>query len=164
MKNTKRKIISLLLIIAIFTLMIGCDKTGQNNSKVQSNMITKDSDEYKSIDLKKSLLEKGYYNYEGTINNALEVKMSLYRLSEEIVGTYSYDYETVNTTLKGKSDKKKIILIEYNESGENISVFQGDMVSVDKIQGVWSNGKNKLPFILSLVNTEPDAQYGQTRD
>lgn len=164
MKNKNKKIISLILIITILTLMIGCNKTDTNSSKIQSNIINNDSDEYKSIDLKKSLFEKGYYYYEGTINNTLEVKMSLYRLSGEIVGTYSYDSEIVNTKLKGKSDNKKIILIEYNESGESISVFQGDMVSVDKIQGVWSNGKNKLPFILSLVNTDPDAQYGQTRD
>lgn len=163
MKNRKKICIIFLFITIILSVMIGCNNSDQNSSKIQnsSEILNKDSDEFKSINLSKSLFQKGYYDYEGTINNTLKIKMSLYKLSGEIVGTYSYESGEEEVKLKGKSDNKKIMLFQYNESGEIVAVFQGDMVSIDKIQGVWSNGKNKLPFILSLVNTTLDVEYGQ---
>ncbi|WP_052085594.1 hypothetical protein [Clostridium sp. HMP27] len=119
--------------------------------------------EYKSLDMSKSKFEKGYYDYQGTINNNLLIEMSIYPLSNEIVGSYFYNKQGKEIKLKGKADEKEIILYEYDKSGKNTGIFKGTMDTVDKIQGTWISGDGKInyPFSLSLKSILPGSEYGK---
>ncbi|MGK0466891.1 hypothetical protein [Clostridium sp.] len=59
-----------------------------------------------SIDTTKSQFEKGYYFYNGTINNNIPITMSIYPLEKNIVGTYYYENQRSVMNLKGKQEKK----------------------------------------------------------
>ena len=100
------------------------------NGKVFSSVL-------KNMDITKSLFEKGYYDYSGTINNNIKIQMSIYKQDKEIVGTYFYEKQRKEIKLKGKSDEKDIILYEYDAAGKNTGIFMGTMKTVDKIEGKW---------------------------
>lgn len=119
--------------------------------------------EYKNLDMSKSKFEKGYYDYQGTINNNLLIQMSIYPLTKEIVGSYFYEKQGKEIKLKGKADEKDIILYEYDETGKNTGIFKGTMDTVDKIQGTWISGDGKInyPFSLSLKSILPGSEYGK---
>lgn len=122
-----------------------------------------ESKDLESIDVSKSQFEKGYYDYEGTINNDISIEMSIYQLEKEIVGTYLYKTEGKKIKLEGKAGEKDIILYEYDENGKNTGVFKGIMDTVDKIEGTWISGDNtkEYPFTLSLKSILPGAEYGK---
>lgn len=107
--------------------------------------------------------EKGYYDYTGTINDNLEIEMSIYPLKDKIVGTYFYKTENKKIKLEGKIEKKEITLYEYGEKGENTGTFRGRMKTVDQIEGMWisGDGKRKYSFILSLKSILPGAEQGR---
>lgn len=116
-----------------------------------------------SIDTTKSQFEKGYYDYKGTINGNIPIRMSLYPLEKDMVGTYYYEKHNDEMKLKGKAGDKNIILNEYDETGKNTGIFQGTMSTVDKIEGTWISADNKTsyPFALSLEDILPGAEYGK---
>ena len=131
------------------------EKTIDNVRNTNTNII-------KNIDTAKSLFEKGYYDYQGTINN-IPIQMSIYPLDKDIVGTYFYEKQRKDIKLRGKAGGKDIILYEYDKTGKNTGVFQGKMNTVDKIIGTWisADGKRSLPFSLSLKSNIPGANYGK---
>lgn len=131
------------------------EKTIDNVRNTNTNII-------KNIDTAKSLFEKGYYDYQGTINN-IPIQMSIYPLDKDIVGTYFYEKQRKEIKLRGKAGGKDIILYEYDKTGKNTGVFQGKMNTVDKIIGTWisADGKRSLPFSLSLKSNIPGANYGK---
>ncbi|WP_315071109.1 hypothetical protein [uncultured Clostridium sp.] len=116
-----------------------------------------------SIDTTKSQFEKGYYDYNGTINGNIPIRMSIYPLEKDMVGTYYYEKHSDEMKLKGKAGDKNIILYEYDETGKNTGTFQGTMSTVDKIEGTWISADNKTsyPFVLSLEDILPGAEYGK---
>ncbi|GIM30679.1 hypothetical protein CPJCM30710_33450 [Clostridium polyendosporum] len=126
------------------------------NSNTNSNLL-------ENIDTTKSQFEKGYYDYQGTINNNIPIHMSLYPLDKDIVGGYFYDSKRIELQLKGKAGEKDIVLYEYNEAGKNTGIFKGTMTTVDKIKGTWMSPDNKksYPFVLSLSTALPGAEYGK---
>jgi hypothetical protein len=116
-----------------------------------------------SIDTTKSQFEKGYYEYNGTINNNIPIRMSIYPLEKDIVGTYYYENQRNVMNLKGKAGEKNIILYEYDETCKNTGIFQGIMSTVEKIEGTWISADNKIsyPFALLLEGGIPGAEYGK---
>ena len=115
------------------------------------------------LDSSKSPFEKGYYDYRGVINDTLPVQMSLYPSGGELVGSYIYDSERKEVTLKGKADDKNIVLLEYDEAGKNTGVFNGTLSAVDQIEGTWvsADGQHSFPFAVSLASSLPGAEYGK---
>ncbi|MCB2360971.1 hypothetical protein [Clostridium estertheticum] len=126
------------------------------NSKSFSSLL-------KNMDITKSLFKKGYYDYEGTINNNIKIQMSIYKQNKEIVGTYFYEKQKKEIKLKGKSDEKDIILYEYDATGKNTGIFTGIMKTVDKIEGKWVSADNKTsyPFSLTLKSNIAADVYGK---
>ena len=177
MKN--RKIISAILIILIPIIMIGCNKTDDNNKSdkdtqntqveteketdktQEKNMINTQSNEYKNLDLTKSPYKAGYYDYEGTINDKLKIRMSFYNKGDKLVGTYFYESQNKYIKIEGKADDKSVILFEYSEDGKSSAVLQGTMVPDDKIEGTWNDGTQKLSFSIRLTDIIPEVEYGK---
>jgi len=140
------------------------NEESQSQSKDTSTTIKEiNSNLLESIDTTKSQFEKGYYDYKGTINNNIPIQMSIYPLEKDIVGTYYYEQHGNEIRLQGKSGEKNIVLYEYDEMGKNTGIFQGTMLSVDKIEGTWISSDNKMryPFVLSLVSSIPGVEYGK---
>lgn len=136
------------------------ESTAQRSNGTSSNT---NSNLLENIDTTKSPFEKGYYDYQGTINNNIPIHMSLYPLDKDIVGGYFYDSKRIELQLKGKAGEKVIVLYEYNEAGKNTGIFKGTMTTVDKIKGTWMSPDNKksYPFVLSLSSALPGAEYGK---
>lgn len=116
-----------------------------------------------NIDGKKSPFEKGFYDYQGTIDNELSIQMSVYPLGKDMVGSYFYESQRKEISLKGKAGEKIFLLYEYDETGKNTGIFKGTMNTVDKIEGTWISLDNKIsyPFTLSLKSILPGNEYGQ---
>lgn len=128
----------------------------ETNSNTDSSLLD-------NIDTTKSPFEKGYYDYQGTINKDISVQMSVYPLEKGMVGSYFYENQRKELKLKGKAGAKDIVLYEYDETGKNTGSFKGTMKTVDKIQGTWISGDNKIsyPFTLSLKSILPGVEYGK---
>ena len=178
-----KKTLKISIIITVIIMLVGCssakkadynmlnpnanDTTSENNSlsSKQSQSQSKDTNSnlLESIDTTKSPFEKGYYDYKGTINTNIPIRMSIYPLGKDIVGTYYYENYGNEIKLKGKSGDKNIILYEYDETGKNTGIFQGTMSTVEKIEGTWTSADNKMsyPFVLSLEGTIDGAEYGK---
>ena len=165
-----RKII--VMIIAVTVLLTGCfsekksvHDTVNENASSSSKQQAQSQPESTSQDANanKSLFEKGYYDYQGTISNHMPIKMSVYLLGKDIVGGYFYDSEMKEIQLQGKAGIKDIVLYEYDEAGKNTGVFKGTMNTVDKIEGTWISPDNKInyPFTLLLKSILPGAEYGK---
>jgi hypothetical protein len=176
-----KKILKISIIITVIIMLVGCssakkadynmlnpnanDTTSENNSlsSKQSQSQDTNSNLLESIDTTKSQFEKGYYDYKGTINTTIPIRMSIYPLGKDIVGTYYYENHGNEIKLKGKAGEKNIILYEYDETGKNTGIFQGTMSTVEKIEGTWTSADNKTsyPFVLSLEGSIPGAEYGK---
>lgn len=178
-----KKTLRISIIITVIIMLVGCssakktdynmlnpnanDTTSEDNSlsSKQSQSQSKDTNSnlLESIDTTKSPFEKGYYDYKGTINTNIPIRMSIYPLGKDIVGTYYYEKHGKEIRLQGKSGEKNIVLYEYDEMGENTGIFQGTMSTVEKIEGTWTSADNKTsyPFVLSLEGSIPGAEYGK---
>lgn len=137
------------------------DKTQAQNT--ESTNINTNLSKTKSEDNTKNQLDKGYHDYEGSINNNLEIKMSLYPSENEIVGSYFYDKERKEIQLKGKLEGNNIVLSEYDENQKNTGTFKGTMDINEKIEGTWisADGKKSYPFILTLTSILNGSTYGK---
>lgn len=185
-----KKTLKICITITVIIMLVGCsnankdvynkatpnssDTTSENITSKQSQLQSKDksvsiedtnSDLLEGIDTTKSPFERGYYDYEGTINTNIPIRMSIYPLGKDIVGTYFYEKNKNETEIKlqGKSGKEKIVLYEYDEAGKNTGIFQGTMSTIDKIEGTWISSDHKIsyPFVLSLESNIPGAEYGK---
>lgn len=139
------------------------DSDSSSNNGAEGDKDNTDSSVIDDIDTTKSIFEKGYYDYKGTINKNISIEMSVYPLGKDIVGSYFYDSQRKEIKLKGKSDAEDIVLYEYDETGKNTGIFKGKMSTVDKIEGTWVSADNKTsyPFTLSLKSILPGAEYGK---
>jgi len=178
-----KKIIEIFITITVIIILVSCSsaKKGDNMGKLTENASLSanqqsqpqsedtspkikdtNSNLLKSIYINKSQFEKGYYDYNGTINN-IPIRMSIYPLEKDIVGTYYYGDHGNEIKLKGKAGEKNIILYEYDETGKNTGIFQGTMSTTEKIEGTWisSDNKRSYPFVLSLDSGRPGAEYGK---
>ena len=165
------------IIIILSMLLIGCSNVKKsednlnkpidhNENKVQSDnnlQNTRDTSLLDNIDTTNNPFEKGYYDYSGYINSNLAIKMSIYPLDNEIVGSYFYDSKKIKIKLKGKASNKDFVLYEYDESGENTGIFKGTMTTIDKIEGTWvtPDGSKSYPFELTLNQTIKGCEYGK---
>jgi len=132
-------------------------KIKDTNSNTNSNLL-------ESMDTTKSQFEKGYYFYNGTINNNIPIRMSIYPLEKYMVGTYYYEKYGNEIKLKGKAGDKNIILYEYDETGKKTGIFKGTMSdTVGKIEGTWISADNKIsyPFVLKLEGGLGGVEYGK---
>lgn len=141
-------------------------KTSNSENIDQSDKDTDikvDASLLKNINETKSIFEKGYYDYAGTINKNIDIQMSIYKSGKELLGTYFYESQKKEMKIKGKSGGKDIVLYEYDAIGKNIGIFQGTMNTVDKIEGTWISADNKThyPFTLSLKSNVAAEEYGK---
>lgn len=159
----------IVIIILSIALLTGCSKdtpikdttiASQNSIETNSNT---NSSLLDNIDTTNSPFEKGYYDYQGSINNNILIQMSIYPLAKDIVGTYFYEKQRKEIKLQGKAGSNKMVLYEYDDTGKNTGVFQGTMNTVDKISGTWTSADNKksYDFTLSLKSSLPGAEYGK---
>lgn len=178
-----KKIIGIIISITIL-ILVGCssarkgvdnmgnpnvnDTTNKNislssNQQSQSEDTSTNTKLLENIDTTKSQFKKGYYDYKGTINTNIPIRMSIYPLEKDIVGAYYYEKHENEMKLKGKAGEKNIILYEYDETGKNTGIFQGTMSTVDKIEGTWisEDSKTSYPFVLSLEDILPGMEYGK---
>jgi hypothetical protein len=170
-----KKSITLTAAALSLVLMIGCSsitKPSNDSDNTSSTIASEGSKETNSnlnssllvnIDTIKSPFEKGYYDYQGTINNNISIQMSIYPLGKDIVGSYFYDSQRKEIKLKGKAGTEDIVLHEYDDTGKNTGIFKGTMKTVDKIEGTWISADNKTnyPFTLSLKSNLPGVEYGK---
>ncbi|WP_459481166.1 hypothetical protein [Clostridium saccharoperbutylacetonicum] len=188
-----KKIIEIIITTIVTIMLVGCssankgsdnagkqninDTTNENTSLTSNQQLQSEDTSQKiidtnsnvgtslleSIDTTKSQFGKGYYDYSGTINGNIPIRMSIYPLDKDIVGTYYYEKYGNEIKLKGKAGDKNIVLYEYDEMGKNTGIFQGTMSTVDKIEGTWISADKKMsyPFLLSLEGGEPGAEYGK---
>jgi len=152
-----KNIIGIIITITVIIILASCSsaKKGVDNN-TNSNLL-------ENMDTTKSQFEKGYYFYNGTINNNIPIIMSIYPLGKDMVGTYYYENHNNEMNLKGKAEEKNIILYEYDETGKNTGIFKGIMSTVDRIEGTWISADNKIsyPFVLKLEGGLPGAEYGK---
>lgn len=174
--------ITILILVGCSSVKKGVDNMGNpnvndtttKNTSLSSNQQSQSEDTstnikdtntklLENIDTTKSQFVKGYYDYKGTINTNIPIRMSIYPLEKDIVGTYYYEKHENELKLKGKAGEKNIILYEYDETGKNTGIFQGTMSTVDKIEGTWISADNKTsyPFVLSLEDILPGVEYGK---
>ena len=167
-----KKFIGLLVTLALILTACSTDSESAKPENTQSTVTpttltvpvsTENIDLLKNIDITKSPFEKGYYDYKGTINNNLQIQMSIYQLKSEVVGTYFYDSQRIELRLQGKAGEDNILLYEYDESGNNTGLFKGTFKTVDKIEGTWTSadGSKNYPFVLRLSTSLPNAEYGK---
>ena len=187
-----KKTLKIGITLTVIMMLVGCssakkdvynkvtpsssDTTSENNSlsseKSQSqskdestNIKDTNSDLSESIDTTESPFDKGYYDYRGTINTNIPIRMSIYPLGKDMVGTYYYEKNKNETEirLQGKSGKENIVLYEYDEMGKKTGVFHGTMSTTDKIEGTWISSDNKRshPFVLSLDSIITGVEYGK---
>ena len=160
-----KKTIEIIITITLIIVLAGCSsakKSVDNMGKPDVSDIN--SKLLESIYTTKSQFEKGYYFYNGTINNNIPITMSIYPIEKDIVGTYYYEGHINEMNLKGKAGDKNIILYEYDETGKNTGIFKGTMSDiVGKIEGTWISVDNKIsyPFVLKLEGGLPGAEYGK---
>ncbi|MDO0823874.1 hypothetical protein [Desulfosporosinus nitroreducens] len=176
----KKLIISMVCFVMVLT---GCSSTSksENDVSVQTNnpdgintsennqqsQSASNSHTYSSllrdIETSQSKFEKGYYDYQGNINNNIPVQMSIYPLGNDIVGSYFYEKQRKEIELKGKAGENIMILFEYDDTGKNTGIFQGTMETVDRIAGTWTSpdGKKSYPFALALKSILPGVEYGK---
>lgn len=173
-------------VVIIFTALsfalTGClgqdyiSNTTRNNSPPQNDsqlpsvdnsrndkLTHQDSKLLKNIDTTKSPFEKGYYDYEGSINKNILLRMSIYPLGTDMVGSYFYQKQKQEIVLKGRAGKNTLVLYEYDDKGKTTGVFQGTIEDVDKIQGTWMSpdGSRSYPFVLSLKANLSGADFGK---
>jgi hypothetical protein len=165
------------IIITLIVILTGCSKYNSAANNIAQNQpqpenLTQGAKDttgntdlsiIDNIDSNKSIFEKGYYDYEGTIGDNMSVQMSIYPLEKDIAGSYFYENQKKEISLKGKSGAEDIVLYEYDEKGKHTGIFKGKMATVDKIEGTWISADNKdsYPFTLSLKSILPGAEYGK---
>lgn len=163
--------IMILVMIVLSVFAAGCsnskqgieDTTNQATNDIQAEIVSSSNKNEQDTTPAQGLFEKGYYDYEGTINQEMHIHMSIYPQGEEILGSYFYDTERKEIKLKGNAGVKDIVMHEYDETGKSTGSFTGTMQTVDKIEGIWISADNKksYPFQLSLISIIPGAEYGK---
>lgn len=134
------------------------------NRIIMTKWVTCNADsEYANIDiyydfngnLIPSPLKGEPYQFKGKINNRYAVTMQLSIWNDKIYGEYYYDRngsENVLYLYGGISSGRDIVLLEFNDKGEQTSTFKGRF-GRDSFTGTFVNYQNKeMPFELYLSN------------
>src|SRR5690349_5290606 len=76
--------------------------------------------------------------YAGTINNSLDIQMSLQRDGNNLTGNYFYKKIGRSIKLTGTIDNQNVVINEFDEKGTNTGTFTGT-ISKDgnEIKGSW---------------------------
>ena len=134
------------------------------NRIIMTRWVTCNADsEYANIDIYYDLngklipspLKGEPYQFKGKINNRYAVTMQLSIWNDKIYGEYYYDRngsENVLYLYGGISSGRDIVLLEFNDKGEQTSTFRGRF-GRDSFSGTFVNYQNKeMPFELYLSN------------
>lgn len=134
------------------------------NRIIMTKWVTCNADsEYANIDIYYDLngklipspLKGELYQFKGKINNRYAVTMQLSIWNDKIYGEYYYDRngsENVLYLYGGISSGRDIVLLEFNDKGEQTSTFNGKF-GRDSFSGTFVNYQNKeMPFELLLSN------------
>lgn len=112
-----------------------------------------------------SLLKGESYQFKGKIDNKYAVTMQLSIWNDKIYGEYYYDRngsENVLYLYGGISSGQDIVLLEFNDKGEQTSTFNGKF-GRDSFSGTFVNYQNKeMSFELLLSNGSSSSNEQQT--
>ncbi len=151
----------------------------ENGYEVSRGIMTKwvtcnaDS-EYANIDIYYDLngkpipspLKGAPYQFKGKINNRYAVTMQLSIWNDKIYGEYYYDRngsENVLYLYGGISSGRDIVLLEFNDKGEQTSTFKGKF-GRESFSVTFVNYQNKeMPFELFLGNGSSSSDEQQTK-
>lgn len=177
----KKILISIITLTSVLTGLVSYSNTNKvlantnqnfaNNTVIANTSSVNNEQSYNNTNIRilasanttKNIFDKGYHDYTGIIGKNISIQMSIYRLGNDIVGSYYYDSQKKDIKLKGKVGFKDIQLYEYDTNGKNTGIFKGTMNTDDKITGTWISGdkKRSYPFTLSLTSFLPGTEYGK---
>lgn len=107
------------------------------------------------------------YQFKGKIDNRYAVTMQLSIWNDKIYGEYYYDRngsENVLYLYGGISSGRDIVLLEFNDNGEQTSTFKGRF-GRDSFSGTFVNYQNKeMPFELYLGDNVSNGQQTENND
>lgn len=143
---------------------------------IMTKWVTSNADsEYASIDIYYDLngklipspLKGEPYQFKGKIDNRYAVTMQLSIWNDKIYGEYYYDRngsENVLYLYGGISSGRDIVLLEFNDNGEQTSTFKGRF-GRDSFSGTFVNYQNKeMPFELYLGDNVSNGQQTENND
>ena len=143
---------------------------------IMTKWVTCNADsEYASIDIYYDLngklipspLKGESYQFKGKIDNRYAVTMQLSIWNDKIYGEYYYDRngsENVLYLYGGISSGRDIVLLEFNDNGEQTSTFKGRF-GRDSFSGTFVNYQNKeMPFELYLGDNVSNGQQTENND
>ena len=143
---------------------------------IMTKWVTSNADsEYASIDIYYDLngklipspLKGESYQFKGKIDNRYAVTMQLSIWNDKIYGEYYYDRngsENVLYLYGGISSGRDIVLLEFNDNGEQTSTFKGRF-GRDSFSGTFVNYQNKeMPFELYLGDNVSNGQQTENND
>lgn len=163
-----KRIVIVLVILLI--LASGCattkieKKINKYTNKVASPKIMVSNEKVKEKELlfNRVFETKGYYDYEGLVEN-VSVRLTIYYFGDKkLVGTCYYKNERKQVMLKGEHRADKIMLNEYNELGNIIGSFEGN-ITEETFNGKHFDNQTKLKnaFKLQIVSIMNDTEYGE---
>jgi hypothetical protein len=95
--------------------------------------------------------------YVGTIDAKYPIVMQLTSDAGSVTGTYFYNSNGADMTLKGTLDHAQTLsLDEFNQDGKKTGTFSGDIID-GTIEGTWT--KADLTSVLDFKLTESDGDY-----
>jgi hypothetical protein len=97
----------------------------------------------------------GKHLYKGTINNNIEIKLTLTFDNDVIYGNVVYKKSGKPITLIGyRDDENNIYLNEFYQSKEITGIYSGKISSVDSISGDWYGGNYEVGKAFVIHRTE----------
>ena len=95
----------------------------------------------------------GSRKYIGTINENINIHLSLEKKGTEINGWYYYDSQRIKLVLRGDVNGNSFYLKEYDEYGNNTGNFTGSFTAGGAIEGCWlsPDGATRFPFQASVL-------------
>ena len=144
----KSKLIRLKRIVAIYLFcLLFCTCTDSNSlKKVNTNKGSINQD--LSIDFVKT--------FEGQLNNKHDIILKITSNSGLITGKYFYKKVGADIPIKGGLNTNGVVILkEFDKSGNQTGVFNGEMVNNNKIVGTWTkpDGSKEMSFVLIESNT-----------
>ena len=111
----------------------------------------------------KSQYPDGNRKYIGTINENLNIHLSLEKKGTEMNGWYYYDSQMVKLVLRGDANGDSFYLQEYDEYGNNTGILTGSFTTGGTIEGYWlsPDGAIRFPFLASVLPTPEPGQVAK---
>ena len=136
-----------ILLFAIIILNLSC------NSKSKDKPEDDKTENTKSLNSNKKIVEDFERNYIGTINKKMNVVFHLRSINGEISGYYFYQKKGIDIKLKGKKINNKIVFNEFDFLNNKVAQITIEAKG-KKVFGEWQNSKSNKILKIDLEETE----------